>query len=235
MRFVSKGGMNIDGLAGETLAKFVNCGWIRSFADIYRLPAHADEIAALDGFGRKSADNIVAAIANAKRRNAVNFLVALSIPLCGREVARRLLAAHENLRALVAAAEAGVSFAGIDGIGDVKSELFVGYFASEHHRAVVHDLLGLVEIEELVRGDASGKCAGLTFVVTGDLNTWANRNELKAYIEAQGGKVAGSVSAKTDFLINNDVASTSGKNKKAQSLSIPIISEDDFNARFNGL
>ena len=232
MRFVSKDGMDIDGLAGETLAKFVNCGWIKTFADIYRLPEHADEIAAMEGFGRKSADNISAAIANARRRSAVNFLVSLSIPLCGREVARRLLAAHDNLAALIDAAEKGASFAHIDGIGDVKSDSFVAYFASERHRSVVHELLSIIEVEEFVGGDAAGKCAGLTFVITGDVHIWANRAELKTYIESQGGKVAGSVSAKTNFLINNDVASTSSKNKKAQSLNIPIISEQMFADRF---
>lgn len=233
MRFVSKDGMDIDGLAGETIAKFVNCGWIKSFADIYRLPDHADEIAAMEGFGRKSADNITAAIADAKRRSAVNFLVSLSIPLCGREVARRLLAAHDSLAALIDAAERGASFAHIDGIGDVKSDSFVAYFASDRHRSAVHELLSIVEIEEFAGGNSTGKCAGLTFVITGDVHIWANRAELKSYIESQGGKVASSVSAKTSFLINNDIASTSSKNKKAQSLGIPIISEDDFAARFS--
>lgn len=232
MRFVSKDGMDIDGLAGETLAKFVNCGWIKSFADIYRLPDHAEEIAVMEGFGRKSADNIVAAVAEAKRRSAVNFLVSLSIPLCGRDVARRLLAAHKSLATLIDAAEKGTSFAHIDGIGEVKSDSFVSYFAVPSHRAVVHELLSIVEIEEFVGGNSAGKCAGMTFVITGDVHIWANRAELKAYIESQGGKVAGSVSAKTSFLINSDIASTSSKNKKAQSLGIPIISEDDFASRF---
>lgn len=233
MRFVSKDGMDIDGLAGETLAKFVNCGWIKTFDDIYRLPEHTEEIATMEGFGRKSADNIVTAIANAKRRSAVNFLVSLSIPLCGREVARRLLAAHDSLAALVDAAEKGASFAHIDGIGDVKSDSFVAYFSVPSHCAVVHKLLSIVEIDEFVGGNSSGKCAGMTFVITGDVHIWANRSELKSYIESQGGKVAGSVSAKTAFLINNDVASTSSKNKKALSLGIPIISEDDFASRFS--
>lgn len=232
MRFVSKDGMDIDGLAGETLARFVNCGWIKTFADIYRLPEHAGEIAALEGFGRKSADKIVAAIAKAKRRSAVNFLVSLSIPLCGREAVRSLLWAYESLSELIAAAERGESFKHIDGIGDVTSAAFVEYFASEKHRAAVNDLLTLVEIEEFKRGDAGGKCAGMTFVVTGDLEMWANRTELKAYIESQGGKVSGAVSAKTSFLVNNNVASKSSKNKKAQELGIPIISEREFAERF---
>lgn len=232
MRFVSKDGMDIDGLAGETLAKFVNCGWIKSFPDIYRLAQHADEIAALEGFGRKSADNIVAAIEKAKRRSPVNFLVSLSIPLCGRDVARRLLASYGSLAALVQAAENGESLAHIDGIGDVKSDSFVSYFVSESHCAIVHELMEIVEIEDFKVAEPAGKCQGLTFVITGDVHIWANRAELKSYIESQGGKVVGSVSAKTSFLINNDIASTSSKNKKAQSLGIPVISEDEFASRF---
>lgn len=231
MRFVSKDGMDIDGLAGETLAKFVNCGWIKTFADIYRLPDHAAEIAAMDGFGDKSAENISASIAKARRRSAVNFLVALSIPLCGRDVSQRLLAAHANLKDLISAAVGGESFAGIDGIGEAKSESFCRWFAVPANRAVADELLGILEIEEYAVA-AGGKCSGLTFVITGDVHHWANRTELKEYIESQGGKVAGAVSAKTSFLINNDIASSSGKNKKAKELGIPVISEDEFRLRF---
>ncbi len=232
MRFVSKDGMDIDGLAGETLAKFVNCGWIGDFADIYLLGAHAAEIASLEGFGKKSADNIVAALAAAKRRSAVNFLVALSIPLCARDVARRLLGAYPSLREFISAARSGASFAHIDGIGDAKSEAVAAWFAEPANNAAVDRLLQLVEIDEYVPASASGACAGLTFVVTGELERWENRAALKDYIESQGGKVASSVSAKTSFLINNDSASTSGKNKKAASLGIPVITESEFARRF---
>lgn len=231
MRFVGKTGMDIDGLAGETLAKFINCGWLKSPGDVYRLGAHRDEIAAMEGFGRKSAENIVASIAAARRRNAVNVLVALSIPLCGPEVARRLLGAYPSLRDLVAAAVRGESLAHLDGIGEMKSAAFVSYFASPQNRAMVEDLLDEVEIEEF-SAPAGGRCQGFVFVVTGEVNRFENRAALKAYIESQGGKLAGSVSSKTSFLINNDVASTSGKNKKARELDIPILSEDDFIARF---
>ncbi len=243
MRFVSKDGMDVDGLAGETLAKFVNKGWIRTVADVYRLGAHRDEIAALEGFGAKSADKIAASVEAARTRGAVRFLVALSIPLCGPDVAKRLLAAHGgDAQALVAAAEAAggddlfaagdEAFAAIDGIGPGKSAAFVGWFRDPANRALVADLFREVTLEAAPAAAAGGKCAGLTFVVTGDVHHYANRAALKAYVESQGGKVAGSVSAKTDFLINNDVASTSGKNKKAQELGVPILSEDDFVARF---
>ena len=239
MRFVSKDGMDIDGLAGETLAKFVNRGWIKTFGDIYRLGDHAREIAAMEGFGEKSARNLQDALAAARTRRADRFLVALSIPLCGVDVARRLLGAY-GVKALFAkaaeAARAGETdvFAALDGIGPGKSAAFVAWCAEADHLAVVDDLLNEVSLEEVAPAPAGGACAGLTFVVTGDVHRFANRDALKAYVAAQGGKVVGSVSAKTSFLINNDLASTSGKNKKAQALGVPILSEDAFVARFGG-
>lgn len=239
MRFVSKEGMDIDGLAGETLAKFVNRGWIRTFGDIYRLGDHAREIAAMEGFGEKSARNLQAAIEQARTRSAVQFLVALSIPLCGADVAKRLLGAYDVKDLFAKAAEAARSegggedvFAAIDGIGPGKSAAFVDWCADPRHLAVVEDVLGQVTLENVAAPVASGACAGLTFVVTGEVRHFANRDALKAYVAAQGGKVTGSVSAKTDFLINNDVASTSGKNRKAKELGVPVISEDEFVARF---
>ena len=234
-RFVSKAGMDIDGLAGETIAKFVNKGWIKTFADIYRLGAHRDEIAELEGFGPRSADKIRDAIEAARSRDAANFLVALSIPLCGQDVAKRLLGAYgvSELFAAARSATDGEMFAAIDGIGPVKSCAFVDWCRDPVNQALLDDLMGQVELKEFKAAEG-GLCAGLTFVVTGDVRHYANRDELKAYIESQGGKVAGAVSAKTSFLINNDITSTSGKNKKAQALGIPIISEDDFIARFGG-
>lgn len=239
MRFVSKDGMDIDGLAGETLAKFVNRGWIKTFGDIYRLGDHAREIAAMEGFGEKSARNLQDAIEQARTRSAVQFLVALSIPLCGADVAKRLLGAYGVRDLFAKAAEAARSegggedaFAAIDGIGPGKSAAFVDWCADSRHLAVVEDVLGQVTLENVAAPATAGACAGLTFVVTGEVHRFANRDALKAYVAAEGGKVTGSVSAKTDFLINNDVASTSGKNRKAKELGVPVISEDEFIARF---
>ena len=244
MRFVSKDGMDIDGLAGETLAKFVNRGWIRTFGDIYRLGEHRDEIAGMEGFGEKSAANICASIEKARTRDAVQFLVALSIPLCGVDVAKRLLSAYSVEELFAKAAEAANPvdlfspgpevFAAIDGIGPGKSAAFVTWCGDPAHQAVVKDVLQEVTLNAYVAPKSGGACAGLTFVITGDVHHWPNRAALKAYIEGAGGKVAGSVSKATSFLINNDVTSTSGKNKKAQELGIPVISEDDFRMRFGG-
>ena len=242
MRFVSKDGMDVDGLAGETLAKFVNRGWIRTFGDIYRLGDHWLEIAGMDGFGEKSANKIRDSVEKARTRDAAQFLVALSIPLCGADVAKRLLGAYGVKELFAKGAEAAHPadlfapgedvFASIDGIGPGKSAAFVKWCADPAHLAVVDDLLAQVELNAFQAAPKTGACAGLTFVVTGDVHRYPNRNALKAFIESRGGKVAGSVSKATSFLINNDAASTSGKNRKARELGIPVITEDEFQARF---
>ncbi len=239
MRFVSKDGLDIDGLAGETLAKFINCGWIKSPVDVYRLGQHWDDIAALEGFGARSADNVRDAIEKARTRSGVQILVALSIPLCGRDVAKRLLGAY-SIEELFAKGEEAAkkpdgadAFAHIDGIGPGKSAAFVAWCGDTRNIALVNDLLS--EVTPLVeKVPAGGRCQGVTFVITGDVHTFKNRDAFKAYVESQGGKVSGSVSGKTNFLVNNDAASTSGKNKKAKDLGIPIITEDEFIARFGG-
>ena len=237
MRFVSKDGMDIDGLAGETIAKFVNMGWIRMAADIYRLGEHEGDIAIMDEFGALSAKNIVASVEAARTRDAVQFLVALSIPLCGADVAKRLLRSASSVRELfdkARDAESDNVFADIDGLGDMRSAAFVRWCKDSANLALVDDLLGQLTLTMPAVATVGGACAGLTFVITGDVHHWPNRAALKAYIEGAGGKVAGSVSKATSFLINNDVTSTSGKNKKAQELGIPVISEDEFRARFGG-
>ena len=235
-RFVSKAGMDIDGLAVDTLAKFVNRGWIRSFADIYRLDGHLEELAATEGFGEKSAGNLRAALANARRRDAVNFLNALSIPLCGPDVARRILGAFslEEIMAEAERSEDGAAFAEVDGIGPAKGAALAAWFRDGENRSVVRELLERVEIVRTAV-PTGGRCAGLTFVVTGDVARFANRAAFKAYVLSQGGKVTGSVSKATDFLVNNDVTSTTGKNLKARELGVPVISEDDFVSRFGGM
>ncbi len=233
VRFVSKEGLDIDGLGGETLAKFVNEGWIKTPVDILRLNEHASEIAALDGFGEKSARNLCAALEAARKRDAVNFLVALSIPLCGRDVAKKLLGSVDSVRALVDKARGAgpEAFATIDGIGPAKSAAFVEWMQEPAHAELVDALLDRMELTMPARA-AAGSCAGLTFAITGELADYPNRNALKAYIESQGGKVVGGVSGKTDFLINNDAHSASTKNRKAKALGIRILTEKEFEARF---
>ncbi len=234
-RFVSKAGMDIDGISEQTLARFINLGWISNFADIYRLPDHIREIASLEGFGERSAANIVKSIEKAREVDAQRLLIALSIPKCGADVAKRLLGAYAfgDLMETASITDDNEHFAHIDGIGPERSALIVSWFHDEDNTKVLSDLLSLIKVRQQQQQRSGNQCEGLTFVITGDVHHFKNRNELKAYIEARGGKVAGSVSGSTSFLINNDVTSTSGKNKKAKELGIPILSEDDFLSRFS--
>lgn len=233
-RFVSKEGMNIDGISEQTLSRFVNLGWIQEYADIFRLRDHIREIAHLDGFGERSASNIMRSIDKARHVEAQRFLYALSIPMVGIDVCKRLLSTYPLEELVMKAREATETefFSHIPGIGPEKSSTFITWFKNDDNFQIVSRLLEFVKVSHTQPQRAGQKCEGMTFVITGDVHHFKNRNELKAYIESQGGKVAGSVSGSTSFLINNDVTSTTDKNKKAQKLNIPILSEDDFMERF---
>lgn len=233
-RFVSKAGANIDGISEQTIAKFINLGWVSDYADLYDLGSHAIELSMMEGFGRKSVSNMLRNLEKARRVKARNLLYALSIPLCGTDVCKRLLAAYplKELATLAATTDDTEFFAHIDGIGPEKSAAVVGWFHDAANNASACRLLDLLDVEEEKTEAAGTRCDKLTFVITGDVHHYKNRNELKAYIESQGGKVTGSVSKSTSFLINNDTASMSSKNKKAHELNIPIISEEDFIQQF---
>ncbi len=259
-RFVSKEGMNIDGISEQTLSKFINLGWVSEYADIYELRSHIRELALMEGFGERSASNIMQSIDKSRDVEAHRLLYALNIPLCGLDVCKRLLSAY-SLNELVERASASPSqtgdaktqeldlfssatdqtstpweglgeanevFAHINGIGPEKSAQFVRWFRDADNLSRYQRLLTKLNVIAPDIAPSGTLCEGLTFVITGDVHHYRNRNELKAYIESQGGKVASAVSGSTSFLINNDVTSTSGKNKKAQALGIPILSEDDF-------
>ncbi len=242
-RFVSKEGMNIDGISEQTLAKFINLGWVTEYADIFGLRSHIRELAQMEGFGEKSAANIMRSIDKSRNVEAHRLLYALNIPLCGLDVCKRLLAAY-SIDELVrearrqpddlfgVQAEAATVFAHVNGIGPEKSAQFVSWFRDEKNFGRYSRLTALLTVATPDVTPSGDRCQGLTFVITGDVHHYRNRNELKAYIESQGGKVASAVSGATSFLINNDAASTSGKNKKAQQLGIAIITEDDFLARY---
>ena len=242
-RFVSKEGMNIDGISEQTLAKFINLGWVSEYADLYDLKIHIRELAQMEGFGEKSASNIIHSIEKSANVEAHRLLYALNIPLCGLDVCKRLLSAYP-IDELVAESikqtgdlfdpmkEASEVFAHINGIGPEKSASFVNWFRDAHNMERYSHLREKIKVTQASNEPTGNKCEGQTFVITGDVHHFKNRNELKAYIESQGGKVASAVSGSTSFLINNDITSTSGKNQKAQQLGIPIISEDDFVERF---
>ena len=233
-RFVSKEGMNIDGISEQTIARFVNMGWISEYADFYDLELHALELSTLEGFGQKSTNNILNSVDKARNVDARRLLYALNIPLCGGDVCKRLLAQYPIAELIEKArSEADDYFAHIPGIGPEKSASVVKWMKNDDNYGMLQRLLDKVTIAKTdSQAEVGTRCAGLTFVVTGDVHHFKNRNELKAYIESQGGKVTGSVSKSTSFLINNDVTSTSGKNKKAQELGIQILSEDDFIAKY---
>ena len=252
-RFVSKEGMNIDGISEQTLSKFINLGWVSEYADLYTLRNHIRELSLMEGFGEKSASNIMRSIDKSRQVEAHRLLYALNIPLCGLDVCKRLLSAYP-LDELVALAVSGspaeatqldlfaspvspqpsaVSpLTSINGIGPEKSASFVRWFRDEHNLERYQHLLPHLQIINPDITPSGVLCEGLTFVITGDVHHYKNRNELKAYIESQGGKVASAVSGSTSYLINNDVTSTSGKNKKAKELGIPIISEDEFITKY---
>lgn len=235
-RFVSKPGVNIDGLSEQTLQKFINLGWVTDYANIFHLSSHADSLRHLDGFGDKSTANLMHAIENARNVEARRLLFALNIPLVGQDVCTRLLGAYGYKELIDKARTTNdvETFASIPGIGPEKSASFVKWFKDADNQRIIDRLLPELNVIQEDLSAKGNKCEGLTFVVTGDVNHYKNRNELKAYIESQGGKVTGSVSKSTNYLINNDITSTSGKNQKAKSLGIPIISEDDFIAKFAG-
>ena len=231
-RFVSKQGLDIDGLSIESLRDFVGAGFIHSFADLFRLGEHAEAIRAMEGFGQKSCDNLLAAIEKSRvSTDAIHFLTALCIPQIGSDAAKKLIGAY-GWPGFAEKLDEGRSFDEVDGIGPERSAAIYGWY-TERNRALFHELIGLMEIPPAEpKTEAAGSCAGLTFVITGDVHRFKNRDAFKAYVETNGGKVAGSVSKKTDFLVNNDVESTSSKNKKAKDLGVPILSEDEFVERF---
>lgn len=227
-RFVSKSGMDIDGLSVQTMLKFINEGFIREFADIYHLSEHFDVISKLEGFGEKSCANMKTAIEKSRKIHPVNFIFALCIPMIGVDAGKKIINSI-GFDGFLERMRTNTGFEDIDGIGAEKSGSILEWYAKDANKNSLDNLMKELDIEKVeVKDISSGKCAGITFVITGDVLHYKNRNEFKAYVESEGGKVAGSVSKKTGYLVNNDVLSESSKNKKAKELGVPIISEEDF-------
>jgi DNA ligase (NAD+) len=226
--FVSRKALDVEGLSESTLEKFIGMGFIHEFADIFNLAEHKDEIIEMEGFGEKSYNNLVSAIDDARDTTPVRLLYSLGIPTIGLENAKLIARAYDNQWGkMVSANEEDLT--SINGIGDVMAKTYVSYFAEEKNQELVANLLKELQLEEVSVPESGSALAGKVFVITGILNTYENRDALKSAIENQGGKVTGSVSEKTDYLINNDVNSNSSKNKKAKQLDIPIIDEDEIN------
>ena len=224
--FASRNAMNIDGMSEATIERFIGAGIMHRLSDIYKLSEHQEEIVSMDGFGKKSYDKLIAAIDASRKADMAGFLYGLGIPNFGVANAKLVVKAFKSdINAIMNATVEDL--VDIDQIGDVMAREFTEYFANEENTAEVERLL-----EEIVfvieENTAEQDLDGMTFVITGSLETYPNRDALKKEIEDRGGKVAGSVSAKTSYLINNDINSNSSKNKKAKSLGVPIITETDF-------
>ena len=225
--FVSRDAMNIEGLSEATLEKFIMNGFIKDFTDIFHLDRYADEIKAMDGFGEKSYLNLQTGIQNARVTTLPRLVYSLGIPNIGIANAKMICRALGNDPEKVMNATAD-ELAQISGVGDVIAGTYVQYFADEEHREIFQKLLAEVEIPKEEEPEGGQNLAGVNFVITGSVHHFANRGEVKEEIERRGGKVTGSVTSKTNYLINNDVNSISSKNRKARELGIPIISEEEF-------
>ena len=225
--FVSRDALNIDGLSEATLEKFIARGFIHDFADLFHLEQHREEICEMDGFGEKSYNNLIASVEKARETTLPRLIYGLGIANIGLANAKLICKeiGHDPERVKDLTAE---DLAAIDGIGDVIAGNYVAYFADAEHRELFEKLLKEVKLPEEQEDVGEQTFAGMNFVITGSVEHFANRNEVKALIESKGGKVTGSVTSKTNYLINNNVESTSSKNKKAKDLGIPIITEEDF-------
>lgn len=225
--FVSRDAMNIDGLSEATLEKFVDQGFVKEFADLFLLDRYKEQIVSMDGFGEKSYENLQAALERAKHTTMARFVYGLGIAGIGAANAKVLCRAFsDDFDALRHAKREELEK--IEGIGPVIADGILAYFASEKHNEEADRMLKLVTFETETPSAESQILAGKTFVITGSVEQFANRSEAKAFIESLGGKVTGSVTSKTDYLINNDSTSGSSKNKKAKELGIPILTEAEF-------
>ncbi len=224
---VSRDALNIDGLSEATLEKFIAAGFIHEYADIFHLDCHEEAIITMEGFGKKSYDNLMAAIKAASHTTLPRMIYGLGITGIGLANAKMLCRTFRLDFDAMRRAEKE-ELMETDGIGEVLADAWIGYFASERNNRQVDGLLAELTIEQEPESEEDAVFAGKVFVITGSVEHFANRKALQAEIEKRGGKATGSVTAKTSYLINNDVTSNSSKNKKAKELGIPIISELDF-------
>ena len=293
-RFVSKAGINIEGLSEQTLQKFINLGWITQYADLFKIEQYANILSKMEGFGEKSVYNLLQAIQKARIVDAQNFIYALSIPLIGQDVSKRLLKVYNikeqyanilskmegfgeksvynllqaiqkarivdaqnfiyalsipligqdvskrllkvyNIKELIGLSRSATTldiFSNIDGIGIEKSSSFIKWMKNNKNSEHIDNLIKELTIVQQTNKQGT-ICKDITFVITGDVHHYKNRTELKKYIESQGGKVTGSISKSTNYLINNDFNSKSTKNIKAHQLNIPIITEEQFIEKFS--
>ncbi len=228
VHFVSKNAINIDGLSEQTLQKFIDLGWLNSFRDIYYLSEHKEEMYKLDGFGKKSVDKLLESIEKSRNTTLDRFIYGLCIPLIGRTASKTITKKFNNKSEEFYDIWChGYDFTELDDFGDTMNNSMQD-FIRDNYRWIAELIGEFIFREPDNNGNVKQVLGGKTFVITGSLKAYKNREELVSVIERNGGKVLGSVSAKTSYLINNDVTSTSGKNKKANELGIPIINEGEF-------
>ena len=227
----SRNALDIENLSKSTIEKFINLGWLTSIKDIYYLKCHENEMKTLEGFGKKSVEKLLSSIEKSRNTTLDRFIYSLSIPMIGKTVSK-LIAEKVNysIREFITTMETkrAVYFSSLDGISDKKIYSIDSYWYK--YSNIVYELSKEFNFESpyVILDEIPNTLQGKTFVVTGSVNHYKNRNELKADIVAHGGTVTGSISSKTSYLINNDINSTSSKNQKAKSLNIPIISEEKF-------
>ena len=227
----SRNALDIEKLSESTIEKFINFGWLNSIQDIYHLSDHENEMKTLDGFGKKSVEKLLLSIEKSRNTNLQRFLYSLSIPLLGKSASQDIAnTCNQSLDAFISAlmSSGKDAFTYINGIGDALGRSIIGYWNKNGNKIIELSKEFTFETSQLISNEASNTLEGKTFVVTGSVNHYKNREELQQDIISRGGNVASSVSSKTNYLINNDINSTSSKNQKAKSLGIPIISEDDF-------
>ncbi len=231
--FVSRDALNMEGLSEATLEKFISMGFIHEYADLFHLTEHRDAIVDMEGFGEKSYANLVDSIEKARNTTLPRLIYGLGIANIGLVNAKMLCRHFDyDLDALQSAKKEELS--DIEGVGDVIAGAFVSYMNNPANKEKIDHLLPELHLEKPESSTENQNLAGLSFVVTGTLNSFENRNALKEEIEKRGGKVTGSVTSKTECLINNDVTSSSSKNKKAKELNVPILSEEDFLQKYFG-
>ncbi len=225
--FVSRDAMNIDGLSEATLEKFINCGFLHEFADLYHLDRYKEEIVELEGFGERSYGKLINSIEASRETTLPRVLYSLGIANIGVATSKVLCRQFDYSMDKLMQADAE-ELSEVEGIGEVIAAAFVEYMRKEDNISQIHNLLAELRLQEIVVKEETQSLTGKSFCITGSLNHYKNREELKEIIEQKGGKVTGSVTSKTECLINNDITSNSGKNKKAKELQIPILTEDDF-------
>lgn len=230
--FVSRDAMNIDGLSEATIEKFIDDNILNELTDFYCLSDHREIIINMDGMGEKSYNKLIEAIDNSRHVNPANFIYSLGIPGIGLSNAN-VICKHYNYDMEDIINAEFEELISIDGIGEVLANDWVKYMSNEHNRRIIEKLMEYLDITVPKSNESDNSLKGITVVITGSLNMFPNRNALKKAIEDKGGKVTGSVTGNTTYLINNDINSSSSKNKKAKELGVSIITEADFSSMFN--